>query len=149
MTIGRGFTSRLSDRVPRFAAERGVIVSHQTVRAWAEIFEWKFAKTAAAPGSEKLRSYRTAKREIMPGIEHSSHKGLSNRAENSHQPNQRRECIVKCFKSPRQLQRLVSIHNPIANLVHLPRYRMISAEFRKLRIAAMDAGRDIAQLVAA
>jgi putative transposase len=34
----------------------------------------------------KLRSYAAARREIMPGIEHRQHKGLNNRAENSHQP---------------------------------------------------------------
>jgi putative transposase len=36
--------------------------------------------------SDKLASYGAAKREIMPGIEHRQHKGLNNRAENSHQP---------------------------------------------------------------
>ena len=36
--------------------------------------------------TEKLASYGAAKREIMPGIEHRQHKGLNNRAENSHQP---------------------------------------------------------------
>ncbi len=32
----------------------------------------------------KLPSYRAAKREAMPGVEHRRHKGLNNRAENSH-----------------------------------------------------------------
>src|SRR5438270_3194994 len=35
--------------------------------------------------TDKLASYGAAKREIMPGIEHRQHKGLNNRAENSHQ----------------------------------------------------------------
>lgn len=34
----------------------------------------------------KLRSYGAAHREVMPPVEHRSHKGLNNRAENSHQP---------------------------------------------------------------
>ena len=34
--------------------------------------------------TDKLASYGAAKREIMPGIEHRQHKGLNNRAENSH-----------------------------------------------------------------
>ena len=34
--------------------------------------------------TDKLKSYDAAKREIMPGVEHRSHKGLNNRAENSH-----------------------------------------------------------------
>jgi transposase-like protein len=29
--------------------------------------------------TDKLRSYDAAKREIMPGVEHRSHKGLNNR----------------------------------------------------------------------
>lgn len=31
--------------------------------------------------TDKLRSYGAAKRDIMPGVEHRSHKGLNNRAE--------------------------------------------------------------------
>ena len=34
--------------------------------------------------TDKLRSYGAAKNELMPGVEHRSHKGLNNRAENSH-----------------------------------------------------------------
>lgn len=34
--------------------------------------------------TDKLRSYDAARREIMPSVEHRSHKGLNNRAENSH-----------------------------------------------------------------
>ena len=40
---------------------------------------------------DKLGSYGAAKKEIMPGVEHRQHKGLNNRAENSHQPTRRRE----------------------------------------------------------
>src|SRR5271167_3471938 len=38
----------------------------------------------------------------MPGVEHRQHKGLNNRAENSHQPTRRRERQMKRFKSARQ-----------------------------------------------
>jgi len=41
--------------------------------------------------TDKLASYGAAKREVMPGIEHRQHKGLNNRAVNSHQPTRRRE----------------------------------------------------------
>jgi transposase-like protein len=34
--------------------------------------------------TDKLGSYAAARRQIMPAIEHRSHKGLNNRAENSH-----------------------------------------------------------------
>jgi putative transposase len=52
----------------------------------------------------------------MPGVEHRQHKGLNNRAENSHQPTRRRERIMKRFKSSRQVQRVLSIHDQIANV---------------------------------
>ena len=40
--------------------------------------------------TDKLPSDGAAKREVMPGVEHRRHKGLNNRAENSHQPTRRR-----------------------------------------------------------
>ncbi|ARO32489.1 IS6 family insertion sequence transposase domain-containing protein (plasmid) [Rhizobium etli] len=58
--------------------------------------------------TDKLQSYGAAKREIMR-VEHRSHKGMNNRAENSHQPVRRRERIMKRFKSQPHLQRFVSI----------------------------------------
>lgn len=36
--------------------------------------------------TDKLRSYGAARRQVMPNVEHRSHKGLNNRAENSHLP---------------------------------------------------------------
>src|SRR5918998_4605920 len=55
--------------------------------------------------TDKLGSYGTAKRELMPSVEHRRHRGLNNRAENSHQPTRRRERQMKRVKSPRQAQR--------------------------------------------
>jgi putative transposase len=64
----------------------------------------------------QLRSHGAARREIMPGVEHRQHKGLNNRAENSHQPTRRRERIMKRFKPPRQVRRFLSTHDQIANV---------------------------------
>jgi putative transposase len=88
--------------------------------------------------TDKLRSYGAAKNELMPGVEHRSHKGLNNRAENSHLVVRRRERTMKRFKSSRQCQRFVSIHGPIANLFHYPRNLLTSAQYRKLRTASME-----------
>jgi putative transposase len=88
--------------------------------------------------TDKLRSYGAAKRDIMPGVGHRSHKGLNNRAENSHQPTRRRERIMKGFKSARHLQRFVSIHDPVANLFHIPRHDIPSDHHRELRNVAMQ-----------
>ncbi|GHO62799.1 IS6 family transposase [Ktedonobacter sp. SOSP1-52] len=51
--------------------------------------------------TDKLRSYGAAKRELLPGVEHRQHKGLNNRAENSHQPTRLREKKMRRFKSAR------------------------------------------------
>src|ERR1700758_1893956 len=81
--------------------------------------------------TDKLASYGAAKREIMPGIEHRQHKGLNNRAENSHQPTRRRERIMKRFKSAGQAQRFLSAHDQINNLFHLPYPETVTADCRR------------------
>jgi putative transposase len=95
--------------------------------------------------TDKLRSYDAAKREIMPSVEHRSHKGLNNRAENSHQPIRRRERMMKRFKSSRHLQGFVSIQDPIANLLHIPRHDISSSYHRELRSEAMSLWAKIAR----
>jgi putative transposase len=75
--------------------------------------------------------------------EHRSHKGLNNRAENSHQSTRRRERIMKRFKSARQAQRFLSIHDPIANLFHGPRNNQTAQAFRASRSKAMTTWADI------
>src|SRR5262249_25439009 len=63
--------------------------------------------------TDKLASYGAAKPEVMPSVEHRQHKGLNNRAENSHQPTRRRERQMKQFKSAGQAQRFLSAHDQI------------------------------------
>ena len=45
--------------------------------------------------TDKLASHGAAKRKVMPSVEHRKHKGLNNRAENSHQPTRQRERQMK------------------------------------------------------
>src|SRR4051812_15091744 len=66
---------------------------------------------------DNLASYSAAKGEVMPSVEHRRHKGLNNRAENSHQPTRRRERQMKRFTSAGQAQRFLSAHDQINNLV--------------------------------
>jgi hypothetical protein len=80
--------------------------------------------------TDKLASYGAAKREIMPSIEHRHHKGLNNRAENSHQPTRRRERQMKQFKSPGHAQRFLSAHDQINNLFRLRRDHVTAAEHK-------------------
>ncbi|MBB3979615.1 transposase-like protein [Rhizobium azooxidifex] len=99
--------------------------------------------------TDKLRSYDTAKAVLMPGVEHRAHKGLNNRAENSHLPLRRRERRMMRFKSARQCQRFVSIHGQIANLFHLHRKHLTAADHRQRRADAVIIWRKIAISIAA
>jgi putative transposase len=99
--------------------------------------------------TDKLPSYGAAKREVMPGVEHRQHKGLNNRAENSHQPTRRRERQMKRFKSPRQAQRFLSAHDQIANLFHLRRDHVTAVEYRAARVRAFEVWADISGVAAA
>ena len=93
--------------------------------------------------SRKLASYGAAKTEIMPGVEHRQHKGLNNRAENSHQPPRRRERQMKRFNSSRQAQRFLSAHDPVNNLVHLRRHRLSAPQYRAAKAQAFQTWTEI------
>ena len=99
--------------------------------------------------TDKLRSYSAAKAELIPGVEHRSHKGLNNRAENSHLPLRRREKLMTRFKSARQCQRFVSTHGQIANLFHLYRKHLTAVDHRQLRAHAITTWREIAMSIEA
>jgi hypothetical protein len=91
--------------------------------------------------ADKPASQGAAKREIVPRVEHRQHKGLDNRAENSHQPTRQRKWRRQRFKSTRHAQRFLSAHDRIATLFHLRRYAMTSVEHRAARTrACQDTG---------
>jgi len=89
--------------------------------------------------TDKLRSYAAAKREVAPGLDHWSHKGLNNRAENSHLPFRKRERIMQGFRSPGGLQRFVSIHSATRNCFSVPFRRRAALTIRYYRLEAFDA----------
>ena len=76
--------------------------------------------------TDKLRSYSAAKEEILPNVEHRRHKGLNNRAENSHQPSRERERRMQRFKSPGHAQKFLSAYSFIASHFR-PRRHLLSA----------------------
>ncbi|OOG62323.1 IS6 family transposase [Sinorhizobium sp. A49] len=76
--------------------------------------------------TDKLRSYGAAKRDVMPGVEHRSHKGLNNRAENTHVPLRKRERMMQGFRSVGGLQRFISVFSAVRNLF-LPPHQKRSA----------------------
>lgn len=93
--------------------------------------------------TDKLPSYGAAKKEILPGVEHRHHKGLNNRAENSHQPTRQQEKQMRKFKSPKQAQRFLPVHGQVRNLFGAHRYRMEANDQRKHLIFAWDQWQEI------
>jgi putative transposase len=96
--------------------------------------------------TDKLRSYGGARGKMGFCVEHRQHKGLNNRAETSHQPTRRRERIMRRFKSPRQAQRFLSVHDQVANLFHVPYPEKATAEHRRaMRERAFAVWRDVSK----
>src|SRR6516165_12160095 len=81
--------------------------------------------------TDKLKSYGSAKREILPGVEHRQSRYLNNRAENSHQPTRLRECRMQGFKSAGHAQRFLSAYGPIAQHFRPRRHLLSALEYRK------------------
>jgi putative transposase len=98
--------------------------------------------------TDKLASYGATKGEVMPSVEPRRHKGLNNRAENSHQPTRRRERQRKRFKSPGQAQRVLSAHDGINNLVHLRRDHRPAAPYRAARTQAFQTWAEVTGVAA-
>jgi putative transposase len=86
---------------------------------------------------DKLDSYAAARRQIMPAIEHRAHKGLNNRAGNSHLPLRKRERAMQGFRSPRDLQRFVAVLSAVRNLFVPPRSRRSTLSTHLHRLDAM------------
>src|SRR5918996_4424901 len=100
-----------------------LVQSRRNAKAAERLLRKLLKKHGKAPRvmiTDKLASYAAAKRVVMLGVEHRQHKGLNNRAENSHQPTRRRERIMKRFKSAGQAQRFLSTHDQVANLFRRP-----------------------------
>ena len=85
--------------------------------------------------TDKLASYGAALREVLPGVEHRRHKGLNNRAENSHQPTRERERRMRRFKGPGHAQRFLASYGPIAGHFRPRRHRLTAAAYRETRAA--------------
>jgi putative transposase len=96
-----------------------LVQSRRNAKAAKRLLRKLLKKQGIAPRvmiTDKLASYAAAKKAVMPGVEHRQHKGLNNRAENSHQPTRRRER----FKSAGQAQRFLSVHDQLGNLFRRP-----------------------------
>src|SRR5215213_1532210 len=106
-------------RLWRAVDQHGIVLdirvqSRRDAKAAKRLLRKLLKKQGIAPRvmiTDKLARHAAAKRIVMPGVEHRQHKGLNNRAENSHQPTRRCERIMKRFKSAGQAQRFLSTHD--------------------------------------
>ena len=95
-----------------------IVQTRRNTKAARRLLTRLLKKQGLAPKriiTDKLRSYGAAKRQVMPHVEHRSHKGLNNRAENSHLPLRKRERTRQGFRSIGSLQHFVSIFSAVRN----------------------------------
>ncbi len=110
-----------------------LVQSRRDKTAARRFFRRLLKKTRTVPRvivTDKLRSYGTAHREVMPSVEHRSHKGLNNRAENSHQPTRQRERAMKGFRSTGGAQRFLTEFSGISPHFRPRRHLMTATEYR-------------------
>jgi putative transposase len=128
-----------------------IVQTRRNTKAAKRLLRRLLKKQGVAPQriiTDKLASYRPAKREVMPGVNHWSHKGLNNRAENSHAPLRRRERVMQGFRSPGGLQRFTTIFSAVRNIFVPPRSRRSALATHLHRLNAMAEWRAAAGLIA-
>ena len=81
--------------------------------------------------TDKLGSYRAARRRVLRSVEHRRSKYLNNRSENSHQPTRARERAMKRFTSAGQAQRFLSAFSGISPHFRPRRHRLTAEEYRR------------------
>jgi putative transposase len=89
---------------------------------------------------------KTAKAELLPGVQHRQHKGLNNRAENSHQPTRARERRMRRFKSPGHAERFLSVHGVIASHFRPGRHRLRASAYRQQMAQRFQTWRAVTRL---
>jgi transposase-like protein len=110
-----------------------LVQDRRDTAAAKRFFRRLMKKTGGVPRvvvTDKLRSYGAAHREVMPSVEHRSHKGLNNRAENSHQPTRQRERGMKGFRSVGGAQRFLSAFSGISPHFRPRRHLMTAPDHR-------------------
>jgi putative transposase len=96
-----------------------LIQSRRDAKAAKRLLRKLLKKQGMAPRvliTDKLASYSVAKRNLMPTVEHRQHKGLNNRAENSHR-------LARAYHEALQVpraERFLSVHDQVANLFQRP-----------------------------
>ena len=127
-----------------------ILVQQRRDQQAAEMF---LRRVLGAAGSEprvvitdKLASYPPVIRSVLPKAEHRRHKGLNNRAENSHQPTRQRERAMRRFKSPEQAQRFLGPFGIVGDHFRIGRYRTPAITRRQLMTERRRTWREVVGL---
>jgi putative transposase len=118
-----------------------IVQTRRDTKAAKRLLKRLLKKQGSSPRrliTDKLGSYAAARRQIMPSVDHRSHKGLNNRAENSHLPLRKRERAMQGFRSPGGLQRFTSVFSAVRNLFVPPHSRRsaLATHFHRLQAIA-------------
>ncbi len=98
--------------------------------------------------TDKLRSYGTALRELLPHTEHRQSRYLNNRAENSHQRTRRQEQVLQRFKSSGHAQRFLSVFEPLNTHFRPPRHLLKAPDYRQIMSKRFTTWREVTELAA-
>ena len=126
-----------------------ILMQHQDTKAAAHFFRKLLKKQGFVPRlivTDKLKSYGAAKKQVMKRVEHSQHKRLNNRAENSHQPTRVRERRMKRFKSPGQARRFLSAFEPIRRHFHPKQHELNATKYRQQMRQRFEEWREVTGL---
>ena len=125
---------------------------HRDTNAAKRFFRKLLKKQGFVPRvivTDKLKSYEAAKKRVLPSVEHRQHKGLNNRAENSHQPTRVRERRMRRFKSAGQAQRFLSAFEPIRGHFHPKQHELTAKRYREQLRQRFEDWREVAGLKSA
>jgi len=128
-----------------------IVQSRRDTKAAKRLLKRLLKKQAYPPRrliTDKLGSYAAARRQIMPSVELRAHKGLNNRAENSHVPLRKREWMMQGFRSAGGLQQYVSVFSVVRNLFVPPRTRRSALATHPHRLTAIAEWKGAANLAA-
>ena len=124
-----------------------IVRIHRNAKAARRLLTRLLSKQGRPPKrivTDKPRSYGAAKAAVMPKVEHRQHKGLNNRAENSHVPIRKRERMMQGFRSWSGLQRFVSIFSAVRNHFVPPRSQRSAISNHVHRLKAMAEWKSVA-----
>ncbi len=97
--------------------------------------------------TDKLRSYKAVVQDVLPDVDHRQHKGLNNRAKNSHRPTRRRKKVFQRFKSIEHAHQFLSLFGPIYEHFKPKRHLISCANYRKCIDSSFQIWHDVTAVV--